>query len=117
MYDQPDEEKGDFLKLNVDIKSIMNQEEEKEKEQASSEYLVIYVHFFDRLVKRLLSKGFFKSELKILGYKTKVFNTDLSDIKMALFVDPNGLEVRLMEMMKEHLGEENASKKTVDSVI
>jgi hypothetical protein len=73
---------------------------------------VIYVHFFDRLVKRLLSKGFLDMP-KNLGYKRKVFNTDLSDIKMAIFSDPNGLEVRIMELIRQHLGEEDNSKKTV----
>lgn len=49
----------------------------------------------------------------ISGYKQKVFHTDLSQIKMAIFSDPNGLEVRIMELIKEHLGEEDVSKKTV----
>lgn len=43
----------------------------------------------------------------------KVFDTDLSDIKMAIFSDPNGLEVRLMEMKREHLGDEDTKNKTV----
>jgi hypothetical protein len=60
--------------------------------------------------------GFFQKVFKFtqdLGFKTKVYNTDLADIKMAIFSDPNGLEVRIMELKQDHLGEENSSRKTV----
>ncbi|KAJ3362526.1 hypothetical protein GGF32_005971 [Allomyces javanicus] len=59
------------------------------------DYLVIYVHFLPRVVKRLLSKGF-KPLLDIQG---------VMDIQYAIFLDPNGMEVRLMELPDLQLNE------------
>jgi hypothetical protein len=46
-----------------------------------------------------------------------VYNTDLADIKMAIFSDPNGLEVRILELKQDHLGGEDHSRKTVFSIL
>ncbi|KAI9097402.1 hypothetical protein DFS34DRAFT_124336 [Phlyctochytrium arcticum] len=57
------------------------------------EYLVIYVHFLARLVKRLASKSF-----------TILFPPqDIADVKMSIVRDPNGIEVRLMELTESQL--------------
>ena len=37
----------------------------------------------------------------------------ISEIKLAILKDPNGIEVRLMELLPDYLGESTASKKTV----
>ncbi|KAI8823534.1 uncharacterized protein EV422DRAFT_565475 [Fimicolochytrium jonesii] len=57
------------------------------------EYLVIYVHFLHRLAKRLKSKGF----------KIVVEPMAISEVKMCIALDPNGMEVRLMELSDSQL--------------
>ena len=63
----------------------------------------MYVHFIDRLVKRLASKGF----------KIKMPTSTLSDLKTAILIDPNGIQVRLVELPNDYLGEVDGPKKTV----
>ena len=76
---------------------------EDSKDTHSFEYLVIYVHFIDRIIKRLSSKGF----------KMKMPTKTISDIKVAILKDPSGIEVRLMELSPIFLGENEADKKPV----
>ncbi|KAI9168506.1 hypothetical protein H9P43_007878 [Blastocladiella emersonii ATCC 22665] len=59
------------------------------------DYLVIYVHFLPRVIKRLHSKGF-KPLLGLQAYMS---------IQYAMFLDPNGIEIRLMEMPDVYLNE------------
>ncbi|KAJ3294544.1 hypothetical protein HK104_003508 [Borealophlyctis nickersoniae] len=64
------------------------------------EYLVIYVHFVVRLVKRLSAKGF----------HLKLAPLDVAEVKMCILEDPNGLEVRLMELTDSQLNEASTKK-------
>lgn len=52
------------------------------------EYLVIYVHMLSRLHKKLVAKGF----------ETIISPIDISETKLCIVKDPNGLEVRLHEL-------------------
>ncbi|KAI9193165.1 uncharacterized protein BJ171DRAFT_604741 [Polychytrium aggregatum] len=52
------------------------------KKRHQYEYLVIYVHFLARLFKRLETKGF----------KVIMAPTDISEMKVAIFQDPNGIQ-------------------------
>ncbi|KAJ3212002.1 hypothetical protein HDU67_004118 [Dinochytrium kinnereticum] len=67
----------------------------------NGEYLVIYVHFLSRLIKRLQAKG-----VEII-----VQPTDFFDMKIAVVRDPNTLEVRLAELSDLQLEENPAAKK------
>jgi hypothetical protein len=59
------------------------------------DYLVVYVHFLRRLVKRLQAKGF-----------QPLLDIQLSmDITYSIFLDPNGIEVRLLEVPDVKLNE------------
>ncbi|KAJ3411869.1 hypothetical protein HDV05_001551 [Chytridiales sp. JEL 0842] len=64
------------------------------------EYLVIFVHFLPRLVKRLQLKG----------YDIVIPPTDTNEMKISVLRDPNEIEVRLIEMTETQL-DENISKK------
>jgi hypothetical protein len=54
----------------------------------SYEYLVIYMHFLDRMMKRLISKDF----------KVIMDVTEIEGIKLSIVEDPNGIQVRFLEM-------------------
>ena len=73
------------------------------EEGHSYEYIVFYVKFVDRLAKRLASKGF----------KVKMKPKTISGVKMAIIKDPNNIEVRLIELTSEQLGDSTSTKKTV----
>lgn len=60
----------------------------------SHEYLVIYIHLMNRVIKRFTSKGF----------SIKMNPIDINETKMCILIDPNGIEVRLMELLDVHLG-------------
>ncbi|KAI9217708.1 hypothetical protein BC828DRAFT_246612 [Blastocladiella britannica] len=62
------------------------------------DYLVVYVHFLPRIIKRLHSKGF----RAILAFTT--VPTDAA-ISYAIYLDPNGIELRLVEMPDVYLNE------------
>ncbi|KAJ3227639.1 hypothetical protein HK099_001146 [Clydaea vesicula] len=70
------------------------------EEKHNSEYLVIYVHFLSRLIKRIANKGF----------EIVVFPIDISETKIAIIKDPNGMEIRLMELNDTQLGETGPKK-------
>jgi hypothetical protein len=55
------------------------------------DYLVIYIHFLQRVVKRMSSKGF-----QVL-FKPQTY----SEISYAVLLDPNGIEVRLYELTND----------------
>lgn len=82
-----------ILALAIDDK----QKKAKPVEQTAHvhEYLVIYVHFLNRLFNRISGK-----KLTVL-----LQPTDFGGVKMAIFVDPNGIHVRLIELSPEHLVE------------
>lgn len=67
------------------------------------EYLLIYMYKLDRIASLLKSR-----------FKCLLPTTDLSDTKLALFVDPNGLVVRLQEL--SDLSSKNALSKTSKNV-
>ena len=84
----------------------------EEKDLHNFEYLVVYVHFIDRIVKRLGSKGIlFLKKSKKLGFRVKMTTKSLSDVKIAIVKDPNGLEIRLLELSPEQLNEANTVQK------
>ncbi|KAJ3171158.1 hypothetical protein HDU88_008194 [Geranomyces variabilis] len=64
------------------------------------EYLVIYVHFVHRLAKRLQGKGF----------EVVLEPIAIADVKMCIMKDPNGLEVRLMELTDSQLNVPSTKK-------
>ncbi|KAJ1339535.1 hypothetical protein BSLG_005859 [Batrachochytrium salamandrivorans] len=68
------------------------------KVQHNYEYLVIYVHFIHRLVKRFSAKG----------YDIVLPPTELDSMKLCILKDPNGIEVRLYDMPDSLLNERNS---------
>ncbi|KAJ3184712.1 hypothetical protein HDU87_004116 [Geranomyces variabilis] len=64
------------------------------------EYLVIYVHFVHRLAKRLQGKGF----------EVLLEPIAIAEVKMCIMKDPNGLEVRLMELTDSQLNVPSTKK-------
>jgi predicted enzyme related to lactoylglutathione lyase len=59
------------------------------------EYLLIYVHFLQRLIKRVAGKRF----------KMILEPTDFDGSLMSIFEDPNGIHVRLVQLSPENLNE------------
>ncbi|KAJ3023525.1 hypothetical protein HKX48_002688 [Thoreauomyces humboldtii] len=70
------------------------------KKPHNYEYLVIYVHFVQRLAKRLQGKGF---ELVLEPLS-------IAEVKMCIMRDPNGMEVRLMELTDSQLNVPSTKK-------
>ncbi|KAJ1340172.1 hypothetical protein BSLG_005165 [Batrachochytrium salamandrivorans] len=68
----------------------------------SYEYLVIYIHFINRIVKRVSAKGF-----EIIMPPTEFETT-----KVCILKDPNGIEVRLYDMTDAQLNESSSKKST-----
>ncbi|KAH6602454.1 hypothetical protein BASA61_001116 [Batrachochytrium salamandrivorans] len=66
----------------------------------SYEYLVIYIHFINRIVKRVSAKGF-----EIIMPPTEFETT-----KVCILKDPNGIEVRLYDMTDAQLNESSSKK-------
>ncbi|KAJ3159149.1 hypothetical protein HDU86_002051 [Geranomyces michiganensis] len=64
------------------------------------EYLVVYVHFVHRLAKRLQGKGF----------EVVLEPISIAEVKMCIMKDPNGLEVRLMELTDSQLNVPSTKK-------
>ncbi|KAJ3189660.1 hypothetical protein HK101_008797 [Irineochytrium annulatum] len=58
--------------------------------KSSGEYLLIYVHFVSRLIKRLIAKGF----------EISVPPTEFHETRVAILHDPSGIEVRLVELLE-----------------
>ncbi|KAI8906700.1 hypothetical protein EDD86DRAFT_55286 [Gorgonomyces haynaldii] len=74
---------------------------EEEDRTHQYEYLVIYVHFLNRLIKRITTKN----------VKTILEPTEFDGgTKMAILQDPNGIYVRLMELDDDLLAETNKQK-------
>ncbi|ORX41800.1 hypothetical protein BCR36DRAFT_338720 [Piromyces finnis] len=67
----------------------------KRKAHLSGEYLLIYVHFIDRLIKRVSSRGI----------KSYIPLQENGGIKYIIYKDPNGIEVRIMEYPSQYLNE------------
>ncbi|KAJ3326187.1 hypothetical protein HDV06_000063 [Boothiomyces sp. JEL0866] len=63
------------------------------------EYLVIYVHFLQRLVKRMASKN----------YEVEMDVTNFDGVKLAIMRDPNNIQIRFVEMPDSYLND--SSKK------
>ncbi|KAJ3272251.1 hypothetical protein HDV01_005790 [Terramyces sp. JEL0728] len=63
------------------------------------EYMVIYVHFLQRLVKRMSSKN----------YEVEMDVTNFDGVKLAIMRDPNNIQIRFIEMPDSYLND--SSKK------
>ncbi|KAI8805294.1 hypothetical protein BJ742DRAFT_410470 [Cladochytrium replicatum] len=66
------------------------------KKAHAYEYIVFYVRFLARVTKRLQSKG----------YDVQMMNVTVPEMKMAVTTDPNGIEVRLMELTDLQLADD-----------
>ncbi|KAI8915360.1 hypothetical protein DFJ77DRAFT_462364 [Powellomyces hirtus] len=64
------------------------------------EYLVVYVHFVQRLAKRLQGKGF----------DLVLEPQNIAEVKMCIMKDPNGVEIRLMELTDSQLNVPSTKK-------
>jgi hypothetical protein len=84
--------------VETDAKAAKEKTEKKSTRQY--EYLVIYVHFLSRLVKRLQSKAF----------DLTLDVTNFDSVKMAILRDPNNLQVRLIEMPDTYLNESGSKQ-------
>jgi len=86
----------DYNSLHV---PVLSSEEEynynKNKLRLSEEYLLIYVHFIERLIKRVEARGI-KCYLPL---------QEGNGIKYVVYKDPNGIEVRIMEYPSQFLNE------------
>ncbi|OUM63545.1 hypothetical protein PIROE2DRAFT_9897 [Piromyces sp. E2] len=67
----------------------------KKKARLSEEYLLIYVHFIERLIKRVEARGI----------KPYIPLQENGSIKYIVYKDPNGIEVRIMEYPSQFLNE------------
>ncbi|KAJ1509762.1 hypothetical protein HMI54_004066 [Coelomomyces lativittatus] len=89
-----DLDKEDKVKTNKEVELVLKDYD------CPRDYLVIYVHFLPRVIKRLHSKGF----NIILNLQ------NLMEIQYAILLDPNGIEVRLLEMPNIHLNDVSEKK-------
>ncbi|KAI9350829.1 hypothetical protein BDR26DRAFT_851604 [Obelidium mucronatum] len=71
--------------------------EDTKKKERNQEYLVIYVHFLPRIIKRLAAKGF----------ETLLAPTVFQGAQIAIIMDPNGIEVRLIELTEQQVDDPN----------
>ncbi|KAJ3004132.1 UNVERIFIED_CONTAM: hypothetical protein HDU68_005282 [Siphonaria sp. JEL0065] len=71
--------------------------DDKKKKERNQEYLVIYVHFLPRIIKRLATKGF----------ETFMAPTAFQGAQIAILIDPNGIEVRLIELTEQQVDDPN----------
>ncbi|ORY47260.1 hypothetical protein BCR33DRAFT_678118 [Rhizoclosmatium globosum] len=76
------------INRSINFNFGVEDKKENKKKERNQEYLVIYVHLLPRLVKRLAQKGFVCS-LPI---------TPFQGAQIAILQDPNGIEVRLIEL-------------------
>lgn len=67
----------------------------KRSTRLSDEYLLIYVHFIERLIKRVDARGI----------KSYIPLQENGGIKYIIYKDPNGIEVRIMEYPSQYLNE------------
>jgi hypothetical protein len=65
------------------------------KVRLSEEYLLIYVHFIERLIKRLDQRGI----------KSYIPLQESNGIKYIIYKDPNDIEIRIMEFPSQYLNE------------
>ncbi|KAJ1558623.1 hypothetical protein HK096_008856 [Nowakowskiella sp. JEL0078] len=84
------------------LDSISKGYDEFKAKKHNYEYLVIYVHMIVRVVNRLKSKGFSIQMIPV---------PDVPEMKMAVSKDPNGVEIRFIEMSDVLLGESNLNAK------
>jgi predicted enzyme related to lactoylglutathione lyase len=100
------EEDLDYLQ-DVQFKNLKNDANQKDantfggsddkvRVKRQYEYMVIYVHFLARLLKRMNSKGF-EIVLDI---------TSFENVKIAILKDPNNIQIRLIEMPDGYLNEQ-----------
>jgi predicted enzyme related to lactoylglutathione lyase len=100
------EQKIDKMKKDhIENEELKDEEEQKDKtplpnHKREYEYIVIYVHFIDRLIKRLDTKGF-----QIL-----LDATDIEGVKLAIVTDPNGIQIRFLEMSDNHLSQNKSAQ-------
>jgi hypothetical protein len=74
------------------LKETFN-ESTKDKTTHVYEYLAIYIHFIGRYFTRFATKSFHECILP---------PTDFGGVKMAILLDPNGIQVRLIELGPSH---------------
>eukprot|EP00833_Pecoramyces_ruminatium_P011228 jgi/Orpsp1_1/1185260/evm.model.c7180000092979.1 len=65
------------------------------KVRLSEEYLLIYVHFIERLIKRVEARGI----------KSYIPLQESNGIKYVVYKDPNDIEIRIMEFPSQYLNE------------
>jgi len=92
----------DNVQLIFDYNSLEKNEtfldelnEKNKKVRLSEEYLLIYVHFIDRLIKRIEARGI----------KCYIPLQENNGIKYIVYKDPNNIEIRLMEFPSQYLNE------------
>ena len=85
-------------------------------------YQVVYVHLVGRLVKRLMAKGMMFHTLRNVDssrnptliqppdFEVALAPIDVAEVKVAIVRDPNGLDVRLMELTDSQLNETSNRK-------
>ncbi|KAJ3401946.1 hypothetical protein HDU80_005561 [Chytriomyces hyalinus] len=81
--------------------TLKTKEDASEKKDRNQEYLVVYVHFLPRIIKRLASKGF----------ETTLPITSFQSAQIAILTDPNGIEVRLIELTEPQSDDPSVSSK------
>ncbi|KAJ3214478.1 hypothetical protein HDU81_001692, partial [Chytriomyces hyalinus] len=81
--------------------TLKTKEDASEKKERNQEYLVVYVHFLPRIIKRLASKGF----------ETTLPITSFQSAQIAILIDPNGIEVRLIELTEPQSEDPSISSK------
>ncbi|ORX64872.1 hypothetical protein BCR32DRAFT_297903 [Anaeromyces robustus] len=85
----------DYSSLYVPTLSNLEYDYKNDKKRLSEEYLLIYVHFIERLIKRVDARGI----------KYYIPLQESNGIKYIIYKDPNGIEVRLMEYPSQFLNE------------
>jgi hypothetical protein len=97
VFEEVETEKEEEDRPQTQAEIIAKAVEQTQSDRSSHvyEYLVIYVHFLNRLFTRISGKK----------YECILPPTDFAGVRMALLVDPNGLHVRLVEQAPEHLVE------------
>ncbi|KAJ3044566.1 hypothetical protein HK097_001427 [Rhizophlyctis rosea] len=102
-------------------------DQEEQRKPIGQEYLVVYVHLVGRLVKRLMAKGgtLHVTHIKLdktltqlcpSEFEVALAPIDVAEVKVAIVRDPNGLDVRLMELTDSQLNETSNRKQIEDTI-
>lgn len=83
--------KQDQVFLLFETKKKGVQTPETEVSELKRDYMIIYIHFLNRVIKRLSAKKF-----RVL------MNHNYMEMQYAVLIDPNGIEVRLIELPESH---------------